>query len=123
MTIYVVERAVPRDPRNYATFWDSDNGFFPDGSVNFQTREYPSGYIPQDLPPEAQWLPIQGSVWPGAIPAPYVEPSAEPEPEAATEPEPTPEPEPIIEPESLPEPPAIDPFNLPDEELEKLLSE
>jgi hypothetical protein len=107
MTVYVVERN-PRDPRNYAIFWDSENHLKPDGSVNFQTREYPVGYVPA-IPLGAVWPPSAGSIWPGAVPAEYIEQGAAAPAISAPEP-------------AKPEPMALvgDPFLLPDEELEML---
>jgi hypothetical protein len=98
-------------------FWDSENQTHPDGSPNFQTREYPVGYTPE-IPAGAVWPPTPGTIWPGDIPAEYVEPSND----IAAEPEPAPEPEvlPELPSEPMPEPPAIDPFALSDEELDAL---
>jgi hypothetical protein len=108
MTVYVSEQN-PRDPRNYAIFWDGENPKLPNGDTNFQYREYPVGYVPKDLPEDTTWPPIQGSVWPGQVPAEYVPEAPAPEVVAP----------PAVAADKSPAP-TSDPFAVPDKVLEEL---
>jgi hypothetical protein len=70
MAIYCVEVPFRNPYVNYAIFWDSENSNLPDGSANFQRRDYPLGYTPQSITPGTKWIPDHG-VYTGVIPLPY----------------------------------------------------